>query len=147
MDEKQIIAVNLEDLEFENLKNYRELYSYISTRMLPNKMNYVFLDEIQSVDMFQKAIDSLFLKENVDIYLTGSNAYLLSGEISTLLSGRYIEIELRCFRFPLENTKQPPMHEGNNCTVTILVPRRFPIPSTFLRGSTCVNICRASTAQ
>lgn len=97
VSEKQIIAVNLEDLEFENLKNYREVYSYISTRLLPDKMNYVFLDEIQSVDMFQKAIDSLFLKENVDIYLTGSNAYLLSGEISTLLSGRYIEIEVLPF--------------------------------------------------
>lgn len=97
VSKKQIIAVNLEDLEFENLKDYHELYSYISTWIVPDKMNYVFLDEIQSVDMFQKAIDSLFLKENVDIYLTGSNAYLLSGEISTLLSGRYVEIEVLPF--------------------------------------------------
>lgn len=94
VSEKQIIYVNLEDLEFEHLKDYRELYRYITARMVSGKMNYVFLDEIQSVESFQKAIDSLFLKENVDIYLTGSNAYLLSGEISTLLSGRYIEIEV-----------------------------------------------------
>lgn len=97
VDEKQIISVNLEDLAFEHLKDYRELYDYITARRLPEKMNYVFLDEIQSVDMFQKAIDSLFLKTNVDIYLTGSNAYLLSGEISTLLSGRYVEIEVLPF--------------------------------------------------
>lgn len=97
VSEKQIISVNLEDLAFENLKDYRELYRYITTRMESGKMNYIFLDEIQSVDMFQKAIDSLFLKDNVDIYLTGSNAYLLSGEISTLLSGRYIEIEVLPF--------------------------------------------------
>ena len=97
VNEKQIISVNLEDLAFENLKDYRELYRYITARMVPGKMNYIFLDEIQSVEMFQKAIDSLFLKENVDIYLTGSNAYLLSGEISTLLSGRYIEIEVLPF--------------------------------------------------
>lgn len=93
VSKKQIISINLEDLEYEKLKDYRELYRHITARMIPDKMNYLFLDEIQSVDMFQKAIDSLFLKENVDIYLTGSNAYLLSGEISTLLSGRYIEIE------------------------------------------------------
>ncbi|MBP5676942.1 MAG: ATP-binding protein [Bacteroidales bacterium] len=97
VSEKQIISVNLEDLAFENLKDYRELYRYITARMVSGKMNYIFLDEIQSVEMFQKAIDSLFLKENVDIYLTGSNAYLLSGEISTLLSGRYIEIEVLPF--------------------------------------------------
>lgn len=97
VSEKQIISVNLEDLAFENLKDYRELYRYITARIVSGKMNYIFLDEIQSVEMFQKAIDSLFLKENVDIYLTGSNAYLLSGEISTLLSGRYIEIEVLPF--------------------------------------------------
>lgn len=97
MSEKQIISVNLEDLAFENLRDYRELYHYITARMVSGKKNYIFLDEIQSVEMFQKAIDSLFLKENVDIYLTGSNAYLLSGEISTLLSGRYIEIEVLPF--------------------------------------------------
>lgn len=97
VSEKHIISVNLEDLAFENLRDYRELYRYITARMVSGKKNYIFLDEIQSVEMFQKAIDSLFLKENVDIYLTGSNAYLLSGEISTLLSGRYIEIEVLPF--------------------------------------------------
>ena len=57
-------------------------------------MNYIFLDEIQNVPNYQKAVDSLFLKDNIDLYLTGSNAYLLSGEIATLLSGRYIEIQM-----------------------------------------------------
>ena len=93
----QIISLNLEDIDNEKYLNYRELYSYVKGQIHPSKMNYLFFDEIQMVDNFQKAIDSLLLIDNVDIYVTGSNAYLLSGEIATLLSGRYVEIEM----FPL----------------------------------------------
>lgn len=94
VNEKQIISINFESLDFENLRDYRELYKYICEKMQDNESAYIFLDEIQLVNEFQKAVDSLFLKDNVDIYLTGSNAYVLSGELATLLSGRYIEINL-----------------------------------------------------
>lgn len=91
---EQCIFINLEALQFEALHEYHKLHDYITARLLPNKMNYVFLDEIQLVPHFEKAVDSLFLRSNVDLYLTGSNAYMLSGELATLLSGRYIEISM-----------------------------------------------------
>jgi len=72
-----IIAINFEDIDFEHLTNYRLLYEYIKPLLLPDKMNYVFLDEIQHVDQFEKAVDSLFIKPNVDVYITGSNAYFI----------------------------------------------------------------------
>ena len=92
--EDQIIYINFEELENEWLLDYKKLYEYVKDRLHPNKTTYVFLDEIQQVDDFQKAVDSLHVKKNVDIYITGSNAYLLSGELATLLSGRYIEINM-----------------------------------------------------
>ena len=92
--EEQIISINFEDIDFEELQNYKALYNYLKDRLIPDKMNYIFLDEIQNVTKYQKAVDSLFIKKNVDLYLTGSNAYLLSGEIATLLSGRYVEIKM-----------------------------------------------------
>ncbi len=94
VSEKQIIVINFEDIKFEEYTDYRKLYRYISEKIRPDLMNYIFLDEVQIVHEFQKAIDSLFIKENVDIYITGSSAYMLSGEIATLLSGRYIEIKM-----------------------------------------------------
>ena len=93
VSEKQIIKINLEDADYD-FKDYKELYNYIKTNLIPNKMNYVFLDEVQNVPEFQRAVDSLYIKKNVDVYITGSNAYLLSGELATLLSGRYIEIKM-----------------------------------------------------
>lgn len=94
VSDSQIINVNFEDLAFEHLLDYRKLYEYVTEKLVPNQMTYVFLDEIQNVSQFQKVVDSLFIKENVDIYITGSNAYMLSGELSTFLSGRYIEIQM-----------------------------------------------------
>ena len=90
----QIISINFEELEYEELLNYKALYNFIKERLHKTKTTYIFLDEIQQVENFQKAVDSLFVKDNVDIYITGSNAYLLSGELATLLSGRYIEINM-----------------------------------------------------
>ena len=90
----QIVAVNFEDLAFKSLLDYEALYEYLLDHLQPGKMTYVFLDEIQNVPQFQKAVDSLYIKPNVDVYLTGSNASLLSGELATLLSGRYIEISM-----------------------------------------------------
>ena len=88
------IAINFEDISFEQLREYHKLYEYVLEHLVEGKMNYVFLDEIQCVPEFQRAVDSLFLRDNVDLYLTGSNAYMLSGELATLLSGRYIEISM-----------------------------------------------------
>lgn len=93
-EEKQIISLNFEDIENEYLLDYKKLHAYVTERLVPGRMTYVFLDEIQNVPEFQKTADSLFIRENVDLYITGSNARLLSGELSTLLSGRYIEISL-----------------------------------------------------
>lgn len=94
VEEAQIIAVNFEDIRNEYLLEYKELYTYILERLVPDKMTYIFLDEVQNVPDFQKTVDSLFIQNNVDIYLTGSNAYMLSGELATLLTGRYIEIQM-----------------------------------------------------
>jgi len=91
---EQIIHINLEDGEFAELETSKQLYDYVNERLLPNKQMYVFLDEVQRVDEFQKAVDSLYVKKNCDVYITGSNAYLLSGELATLLSGRYVEIKM-----------------------------------------------------
>ena len=88
------IAINFEDIRYEELREYHKLYDYILEHLVPGKKNYIFLDEIQEVPQFQKTVDSLFLREDVDLYLTGSNAYMLSGELATLLSGRYIEISM-----------------------------------------------------
>lgn len=92
--DNQIIKINLEDIDFDFIENYKDLYKYVSEKLIPNKMNYVFLDEVQKIPEFERACDSLYIKENVDLYITGSNAYMLSGELATLLSGRYIEIKM-----------------------------------------------------
>lgn len=94
VSDKQIISLNFEELENEDLLNYKSLYSYIKERLCKDKMTYIFLDEIQNVASFEKAIDSLYVKDNTDVYITGSNSYLLSGELATLLTGRYVEISM-----------------------------------------------------
>ena len=90
----QIISINFEDMDYEELTDYKKLYGYIKSKMIRDKKNYIFLDEIQHVDKFEKVVDSLFIKENTDLYITGSNAYFMSSELSTLLSGRYIELKM-----------------------------------------------------
>lgn len=93
------MSVNFEELENERLLDYRELYAHLKERLHKGKTTYIFLDEVQKVDGFEKAVDSLYVKENVDIYITGSNSRLLSGELATLLSGRYVEIGMLPFSF------------------------------------------------
>ena len=90
----QIISINFEDMDYEELTDYKKLYGYIKSKMIRDKKNYIFLDEIQHVDKFEKVVDSLFIKENTDLYITGSNAYFMSSELATLLSGRYIELKM-----------------------------------------------------
>lgn len=91
---EQIVSVNLEDVEYESLLTYKALYNYIKERLCEDKYTYVFIDEVQQCEHFEKAVDSLFIKKNVDVYITGSNAYMLSGELATLLSGRYVEVQM-----------------------------------------------------
>ena len=94
VEESQIISINFEDADYEKLLDRRKLYDYIKTRLVKGKKTYVFLDEIQNVNEFEKTVDSLFINKDVDLYITGSNAYLLSSELATLLTGRYIEIKM-----------------------------------------------------
>lgn len=95
----QIVSVNFEELENEKFLDYKVLYEYLVGKIKKDKITYFFLDEIQKVKGFEKVIDSLYVKKNTDIYITGSNSYLLSGELATLLSGRYVEIEILPFSF------------------------------------------------
>ena len=97
--EDQIISINFENLDFEALTDYHALYDYVKCRLIPDKTNYVFLDEIQHVGSYEKAVDSLFLIKNCDIYITGSNGYLLSGELATLLTGRFVELSMMPLSF------------------------------------------------
>lgn len=90
---ERIIFINFEDFEYRALRNSDSLYSFIKER-LTSEMNYIFLDEIQRVENFPDVVDSLYIKKNVDLYLTGSNSSLLSSEIATLISGRYVEIKM-----------------------------------------------------
>lgn len=92
VSDSRIISINLEDYDFYELRNGRNLHEYIRSRLSDDKMTYIFIDEVQQCADFADAVNSLFLRNNVDIYLTGSNANMLSSEIATLLSGRYVEI-------------------------------------------------------
>ena len=90
----QIITVNLEDYAFDELLDPKKLHAYVLERLPESGKAYVFLDEIQNVPGFQRVVDSLFIRKNIDLYITGSNAHMLSGELATLLTGRYITIEM-----------------------------------------------------
>ncbi len=90
----QITSINFEDMDYAFLDTAEKLNAFVLKKLIKNKMNYVILDEIQRVGEFQKAVDSLHIKKNTDIYITGSNAQFLSGELATLLSGRYMEVEM-----------------------------------------------------
>ena len=94
VEDERILAINLEDYDNKELRNPDALYTYVKSRLHESKMTYVFLDEIQHVERFADVLDALYIKPNVDLYITGSNAFLLSSEIATLLSGRYIEIKM-----------------------------------------------------
>ncbi len=99
VDRKQIQFYNFEDLDTLAIGNIYQIHTYINERLVDDKSNYIFLDEIQNVAEFQRLVDSLYIKPNVDVYITGSNAYLLSGELATLLTGRYIEINILPLQF------------------------------------------------
>ena len=94
VEENQIISINFEDADYEELQDRKKLYEYLKSKLVKGKKTYIFLDEIQKVNEFEKTVDSLFINKDVDLYITGSNAWLLSSELATLLTGRYIEIKM-----------------------------------------------------
>lgn len=99
IDTKQIQFLNFEDLDTIAIGDINQIHSHITDQLISDKMNYIFLDEIQNVKDFQRLVDSLFIKKNCDVYITGSNAYLLSGELATLLTVRYVEISILPLQF------------------------------------------------
>ena len=114
--EANIIYINKEDLGFSDLQNASDLYAYVLQKTKTGAMNYVFIDEIQEIEQFENALRSLLLNPHYDLYITGSNANLLSGELATYLSGRYIELEVLSLSYPeflefhvLQNTQDTMM--------------------------------------
>ena len=99
VDKEQIISLNFENPDDMKFNNWQELYDYIDNKLLKRKKNYIFLDEVQILPNFEKAVDGLFIKDNVDLYITGSNSYMLSGEIATYLTGRYMQIHMLTLSF------------------------------------------------
>lgn len=94
VSQKNIISINFEDNSNKELLDSQKLHDYILSKANEENKNYIFLDEIQNVPGFEKCVDSLFLRDYLDIYMTGSNSYMLSGELATLLTGRYIQIHV-----------------------------------------------------
>lgn len=94
IDDAQIISINFEDMDYEELLDYRKLYQYLKENIIENRKMYIFLDEIQKVTQYENVVDSLFINEAIDIYITGSNSYLFSGQLATNLRGRYIELSM-----------------------------------------------------
>ena len=96
---ERVQFLNFEDLDTLSIGDYMQIHRHISQKLVPDKMNYVFLDEVQNVTHFERMADSLYIKKNVDLYITGSNAHLLSSELATLLTGRHIEVHVLPFSF------------------------------------------------
>lgn len=99
VEEKQIVSINFEEYEFKKLWDKDEFYAYVKERLLPQKRMYLFFDEIQRVPQFEEVVDSFFINPLLDIYITGSNSSILSGELATYLSGRYVEIKMQPLSF------------------------------------------------
>lgn len=110
INDNQLININFENMKYDELRDPYKLYDYLESKITEDKKYYIFLDEIQHVKEFERVVDSLFLKDNVDIYLTGSNAYFLSGEIATLLTGRYVELKI----LPLSFSEFVTWHQQND---------------------------------
>lgn len=139
VDAKQIIAVNLESGDFRHLLSAEKLYDYIEPLLQTGKQNYVFLDEIQNVPDFQRAVDWLYAKENVDLYITGSNAFLLSGELATLISGRYIEIKMLPLSFKEYTTAFPDNNNLPQLYAQYLLNSSFPGALEFTNRQDILN--------
>lgn len=125
--QSQIISINFEDPAFEGLCDYKPLYDYLSKRLSPKGSTYIFLDEIQHVSSYEKVVDGLYIKEGVDIYITGSNSEFLSGELSSLLSGRFVELKMLPLSFKeYVNAKPSPQRSVESCYRDYLFNSSFP---------------------
>jgi uncharacterized protein len=132
---KQIQSINLEDPIYRDLMDWARLYDYINFRLEPGKMNYIFIDEVQNVEDFQKAADGLFIKKNVDLYLTGSNSRMYSGKWATLLGGRYVEIHMLPLSFKEYKSAYNKPAAIDNIFSDYLAYSSFPQMLQFLKGS------------
>jgi len=134
VSDDQIIFVNLDDEDFSDLLDHKKLHEYIKARVLKDKWMYIFIDEIQNCKNYEKAVSSLYLKKNLDIYLTGSNAYILSGELATKLTARYIEIDILPFSFEeySEAVKNPDKRER---FIQYMNRGAFPYATRFMDNS------------
>ena len=124
--DSQIQSFNFEEEKNVELRDWRKLHHHIEQKLVPDKMNYIFLDEVQKVAQFEEVADSLFVKPNVDLYITGSNAFLLSGELSTLLTGRYISIHVLPFSFSEFVQVFPEEHNNDRLFEKYLTSSSFP---------------------
>ena len=117
VEEDQIQFYNFEDLDTLAIGDIFQIHTHIKDRLVEDQTNYIFLDEIQNIQEFQRLVDSLYIKPNVDVYITGSNAYMLSGELATLLTGRYVEINLLPLQFAeyygFMNAKSPNLSKSD----------------------------------
>jgi predicted AAA+ superfamily ATPase len=138
--DEQIVFINLEDIRFEHLLDYRSLHEYVLSRLYPSGFTYVFIDEVQQCRSFEKAVDSLLLRDRVDIHITGSNAHLLSGELATLLSGRYVEIGMLPLSFAeyLDFTGQSKLKTGTSFN-DYLKYGSFPLVATLQKEDTVLS--------
>lgn len=134
VSEDQIIHINLEDVGFEHLNDYKSLHDYVVSKLDKNKWSYVFIDEAQTCKDFEKAVDSIYIKKNADVYITGSNAFMLSGELATLLSGRYVEIKMLPFSFS-EYFKASKHNDKNKAFTNYMNLGSFPVIATELKNN------------
>jgi predicted AAA+ superfamily ATPase len=127
----QIQSFNFEEEKNVKLRNWQALHKHIESKLVPDEMNYIFLDEIQKVEHFEEAVGSLFVKENVDLYITGSNAFLLSGELATLLTGRYISIHMLPYSFAEYRQNFPNEQNEDRLFEKYLINSSFPEATTL----------------
>lgn len=139
VNEQQIININFENYDFIELRDAKALYQYINVRLAGSIQHYVFLDEIQHVGNYADVVDALFVKDNVDLYITGSNAYLLSSEIATLLSGRYVEIKLLPLSFKEYVVASGNMHDLEKKYAEYITFSSFPYAKAFGGDEQLVN--------
>jgi predicted AAA+ superfamily ATPase len=133
VSERQITYLNFEDEENERLRDRRSLYQYLADRVISDKMNYVFLDEIQDVPEFERVVDSFFIHRNIDVYITGSNAHLLSSDLATFLSGRYIEVKMLPFSFKEYSETFDNNVDANTRLNDYLAASSFPLAVRFAK--------------
>ncbi len=132
--DEQIIFINLEDMDYSDLLDYKKLHEYVKSRIINDKWTYVFIDEIQNCNEYEQAISSLYLRKNLDIYITGSNAYMLSGELATKLTARYIEIDMLPLSF-LEYSEAIGTTDKRECFNQYMNMGAFPYSTRFVNNS------------